>query len=841
MTVAFVVHPASAQAFTVSISSPSSGAILNRGESVTVTASVTSSESAVSGATVAASSPTGGTISLPETAIAGTYSAQYTILGTDPTAAWMINVQAVKNGQLGSSSTSVSISGALKVSISSPASAAKFNIGEIATLKASVTYQDGARVPGATVSFNKPVSGSVTMAVDSSDPTGKTWTGSYAIQASDVSADGIAWPITVTAIGTGNSGSSVQNVNLYKSLIFTVSTFSSTTFSVPDNSFNRGETVFVKALVSLLDGKPVTSGTASFEISGTSIAAIPTGMTFNPSIQAWTGSYTLLGSDQTGAQTVTVTGSDSQGNTGSGVHQIKIASEEGFSVSITSPVPNSIFNRGETVTISASVTLIGIPLTGATVTANNPTGGTITLTDSGGGVYSAHYTVLSTDPTGTWKIVVTATQGANSGSSQVATMISSSLKVSVTTPTPGAKFNIGQTTTIKATVTYQDGSAVANTASVSFEKPISGSVSMALDPSDSSGKTWKGTYTIVSTDVPVDGATWGIVASASVGGNSGSSSPANVRLFSSLEVVVSTWSSSSFTTPKDSFIKGDTVFIKAVVTLRNGTVVSAGTVGAKISGTSISSSAQGMTFSNSLNAWTTSYILLQTDQTGNQLVTVTAADANANTGSGTHGIGVEVPSTGQQALEASITFDPKTQDIVVNAVCNAGCVSPTTVTVSTETVSTSDGHQHNNDKEGHGGEDDNGTGGLRNYTITDSAGHALKLQIQVQSQDNKLKARLLSLQYGNSAPITPSDNKITFKLSAVESGDVKSLKQSIDVQDIVQAKAIFDANNNHTTIRIETDNSDDDNGGTKVTNSGLWLLELVTTNGALSVSYFQPS
>jgi hypothetical protein len=306
-------------------------------------------------------------------------------------------------------------------------------------------------------------------------------------------------------------------------------------------------------------------------------------------------------------------------------------------------------------------------------------------------------------------------------------------------------------------------------------------------------------------------------------------------------VVVSTWSSSSFTNPKDNFNKGDTVFIKAVVTLRDGTVVSAGTVGAKISGTSISSSAQGMTFSSSLNAWTASYTLLQTDQTGNQFVTVTATDANANTGSGTHGIGIGVPSTGQQALEASITFDPKTQDIVVNAICNAGCVSPTTVTVSTATASASDDHQHNNNKEGHGGDDDNGSGVIRTYTITDSAGHSLKLQIQVQSQDNKLQGQLVSLQYGNSAPSTISDNKITFKVSPAKSGDVKSLKQSIDVQDI-HAQAHFDAKKNHTTIQIETDNSDDDNnGGTTVTNSGLWLLELVTTNGALSVTYFQSS
>ena len=61
-----------------------------------------------------------------------------------------------------------------------------------------------------------------------------------------------------------------------------------------------------------------------------------------------------------------------------------------------------------------------------------------------------------------------------------------------------------------------------------------------------------------------------------------------------------------------------------------------------MTGTSVATTPVTMAFSGSLNAWTGSYTLLQTDQIGTQTVTVTATDPSGNIGSGTHTIGVEV-------------------------------------------------------------------------------------------------------------------------------------------------------------------------------------------------------
>jgi hypothetical protein len=667
------------------------------------------------------------TITLSETSTAGTYSAQYTIQATDPLGTWTISVIAIKDAQSSSASVAVSISGqSLKVVILSPASNAKFNVGEAAIVKATVTLQDGSPVgSSASVGFSKPMGGSMQMGVDLSDPSGKTWAGGYTVLTSDVPADGFVWPIAVSATANGNTGSSAESILLYKTLVVGVVTFGSSSYDVPKDSFAKGETIYVRGVPEFHDGRVASTGTVTFVMSGTSVASSPVSMVYKTSLNAWTGSYTVLSSDLSGSQVVTVSALDAFGNTGSGIHQVIVGgTTQGILVSIISPSPNSVFNRGEAVTISATVTMGGSPVTGASVTATTPTGGTINLTPGAGGTYSAQYTVLSTDPAGGYTVTVTAVKSGQTGSSQVLDVISDSLEVSV-----------------------------------------------------------------------------------------------------------STWSTSAFNVAKDSFVRGDTVYVEAQVTLQDGAVVSGGTVNFEITGTTIAGSPLAMTFSVSVHAWVGSYTLLQTDQNGNQLVNVGASDQNGNSGAGTHAIGVGVPVTAQQPLEAKITFDPQTGDLAVKAVCNAGCVVPTTVSV-TNTA-------HQGQGEDDEGNDQNGDGGLRIYKVADSGGHSLTLNIQVKIEGHQLKAHLVSIQYGQSAPIAAPDNEMTFGLSKHDDEGAGGAKQSISVNELVNAEARFDPAKDLTTIHIESQVGDEGDDGQTLTLNGLWLLDLVTSNGSLSFGYFQ--
>jgi hypothetical protein len=588
--VLLIAAPAFAQTLSVSATSPSPAATYDRGETVTITATVTNAGSPVSGATVTANSPTGATIVLGETT-AGTYSATYKVSSTDPVGTWTITISASSGGQSASVQVPVSISDVLAVTFTSPPGLTTFNVGESAAIRSVVTYLDGGAVPSsASVTFTNPSGAAQAMSVDTTDPSGRTWSGSHTITSVDVPAQGFDWPITVSASVGGDAGTATQHVLLFSSLLVATSTYSSNSYTVPEVSFSAGQTVFVKAAVTLHDGTSVSSGTVSLEISGTSVAAAPVATTFSPSLDAWIGSYTILPTDTLGVQTVTVSAADGVGNTGTGAQEIAIqSSTQSLAVSVTGPAAGSVFNRGETATIAASVSLGGSPVSGATVTATTPSGSTVTLTNTSGGTYSGTYTVASTDPVGAWTITIQAT--------------------------------------------YNGQLAAA-----------------------------RGSATISNT----------------------------------LKVAASTYSSPSFSAPESSFNAGQTIYVKALVNLQDGTAVTSGAVSFELTGSSIASTPVTMTFSTSLDAWTGSYTVLQSDHNGSQVLAVSASDSHGNAGSGTQTVGINVPVTTTQGLEASITFDPTTHGIVVNAVCGSGCVAPTSVTLTNSTQC----HDHGNDWDG---------------------------------------------------------------------------------------------------------------------------------------------
>jgi flagellar protein FlaH len=91
-----------------------------------------------------------------------------------------------------------------------------------------------------------------------------------------------------------------------------------------------------------------------------------------------------------------------------------------MSVVVSQPFSGTIVQRGQTLTISVAVANSLGAVSGATVTANTPTSGQLTLpqVSSTNGVYSIIYQVLMNDPLGSWTIVVQARDtSGNSGTS----------------------------------------------------------------------------------------------------------------------------------------------------------------------------------------------------------------------------------------------------------------------------------------------------------------------------------------------------------------------------------------------------------------------------------------
>ena len=91
-----------------------------------------------------------------------------------------------------------------------------------------------------------------------------------------------------------------------------------------------------------------------------------------------------------------------------------------MSVVVSQPTSGTIVQRGQTVTISVAVANSLGAVSGATVTADTPSNGQLTLpqVSSTNGVYSIAYQVLMNDPLGPWTIIVQARDpNQNSGTS----------------------------------------------------------------------------------------------------------------------------------------------------------------------------------------------------------------------------------------------------------------------------------------------------------------------------------------------------------------------------------------------------------------------------------------
>ncbi len=89
-----------------------------------------------------------------------------------------------------------------------------------------------------------------------------------------------------------------------------------------------------------------------------------------------------------------------------------------LNVVISEPVQGNVLQRGQTATIIATVTALSGPDNAATVHTSSPLNAPLTLQQTSPGVYTYNYLVSSSDPIGTWTIVVQASDNiGNSGMS----------------------------------------------------------------------------------------------------------------------------------------------------------------------------------------------------------------------------------------------------------------------------------------------------------------------------------------------------------------------------------------------------------------------------------------
>src|SRR5213083_1072355 len=87
-----------------------------------------------------------------------------------------------------------------------------------------------------------------------------------------------------------------------------------------------------------------------------------------------------------------------------------------LNVVISEPVQGNVLQRGQTATIIATVTALSGPDNAATVYTSSPLNAPLTLQQTSPGVYTYNYLVSSSDPIGTWTIVVQASDNIENSS-----------------------------------------------------------------------------------------------------------------------------------------------------------------------------------------------------------------------------------------------------------------------------------------------------------------------------------------------------------------------------------------------------------------------------------------
>ncbi|MBU5557690.1 MAG: hypothetical protein KQA33_01285, partial [Candidatus Aenigmarchaeota archaeon] len=455
---------------------------ITRGQSTTITCAATDAAGIASGWPRIAIKKADGTW-VNQTATSYTYTPNF----TDPVGTYKVYCAAKdNNNNYGESApTNLNVTAITGMTVTVTASGSVFNRGDTAIITADVKYPNGAPMTTGTVKATKPSptpGGEISLSYGS----GK-WSKSYIIGTNDTTG---TWTITTSADdGNGNRGTGTTSATISDK--YTVS------FIYPNTgSYKRGETVKIIVDVYDANSRKVTGATvnATKPVSGT-ITLYDDGNHDDGSANdgRYGNSYTIALTDPN-SWTLTVTATKS-GNTGTSQKIINILPAQ-LNVLITAPPAGSVYNRGETVPITAEITYPdGSPLTAGTVTATNPTGGTITMTHSSGPTWTGSYVIAPTDPASIWTITVSAQDsGSNSGSAQRQVTISSAYTIIITSPGSGSKYHRGDSFVISAIV--KDIHA----------NPVSGANVIATVPNgtmllnDMGGGSYSNTYTVQASD-----------------------------------------------------------------------------------------------------------------------------------------------------------------------------------------------------------------------------------------------------------------------------------------------------------------------------------------------------
>lgn len=217
-----------------------------------------------------------------------------------------------------------------------------------------------------------------------------------------------------------------------------------------------------------------------------------------------------------------------------------------------------------------------------------------------------------------------------------------------------------------------------------------------------------------------------------------------------------------------------------------------------------------------------------TSEGAGQVVNGSATDLAGNLAAGSVAINLD-----KTPPEVFSQFDPATKDVVLFGRDSLSGVAPGPIRpVSVVSL----GRQKDDDGDDMGCPDgDDVRKELRTYRILDLAGNPVTLVEKVKRRGYLLRAKFISIQYGNSAAVALPRNRESFDWDFARDGSLKELQQEFRIApnwDGSRVEADFDARSNTTTIVKELPKPK-----TKIVAPGLDLLRMATAAGKLSIEF----
>ena len=277
---------------------------------------------------------------------------------------------------------------------------------------------------------------------------------------------------------TGEGSGLTRSVNLYVNIL----TDLTITAETDKTSYYKGQKIQISGIVKNENNDLVNKGTATITLSNQDWD-----YQFNTSISngIYNTEYYITFDKPAGNWTISVSAKDSRGHLTLTETELIVVvlipdNYKHYSINVINPIPGQVYERGETITFTVSVTDNSIKIVGLKVISKTPTGEEITFSETSPGYYSANYKLDYDCYLGNWNLYIEGTkyedEKLKAGFNYIDFHVEPVRPILELIEPKSKSFEVGETILLKVRAIYPNGSPVEE-GILSAYKPEGGTIS----------------------------------------------------------------------------------------------------------------------------------------------------------------------------------------------------------------------------------------------------------------------------------------------------------------------------------------------------------------------------